>query len=154
MVFVFRCCATPDPAAPPQKQKAVWWQRAGLLHGPQRNAGYTALWPSREPTTCAHITHTHTHTYRRACLHLHTSTNYTTICISTCKRTHSVRLQSAAALRSCYFRKPWGLNGCFHTVIDYSLVCADFTVIIEVHPMSWLSFNFRWHLQDSSLAIM
>lgn len=48
----------------------------------------------------------HTHTYRRACLHLHTSTNYTTICISTCKRTHSVRLQSAAALRSCYFRKP------------------------------------------------
>lgn len=82
------------------------------------------------------------YTRRRACPLLHTNTNYTTICISTCKHTHthSVRLQSAAALRSCYLRKPWGLNGCFHTVIDYSLVCTDFitdcTVIIQVHPMS------------------
>lgn len=52
-------------------------------------------------------THTHTEqTHRRACPFLHTNTNYTTICISTCKRTQRVRLQSAAALRSCYLRKP------------------------------------------------
>lgn len=77
----------------------------------------------------------------RACPRLHTNSNYTAICISTCKDTHSVRLQSAAALRSCYLRKPWGLNGCFHTVIDYSLVCTYFTVIIRVHPMSQLFFS-------------
>lgn len=97
---VFRCGASPDSAAPPQKQEVVWRQRAGLLHGPQRNAGHAALWPS-----CEFSAHVHVHVCTQALI--------TQLFASENANTCSVRLQSAAAGRSCCLRKPWGLKWLF-----------------------------------------
>lgn len=96
----------------------------------------------------------YTHTYRtntQACM---SDLAHQTLIIYNYLHPHMQSAAAAVALRSCYLRKPRGLNGCFHTVIDYSLVCADFTVIILVHSTCQLSFCFRWLLQDSSLAII
>lgn len=100
--------------------------------------------------------YTHTHTYvcrtnTQACM---SDLAQQTLIIYNYLHPHMQSAAAAVALRSCYLRKPRGLNGCFHTVIDYSLVCADFTVIISVHSTCQLSFCFRWPSQDSSLAII
>lgn len=96
--------ASPNPTALPQKQDAVRRERAGLLHGPQRNAGHAALRPARE-----------------SALHVRAEANYATIGTGTRKRRG--RLQSAAAAAGS-----GGRDGRFPAVIDHSPLCSGLPV--------------------------